>query len=398
MDDLAPGRVVTEELRVRVGHGSDKSAEAAPFTRSAAAATALLETLRGHTKHGLALAQQAPFRPQEVGEEDHQATDDASPPLPPSPAWCVVATLCHRAAPTCSCAIDCSLRDRRRHSHPHACREGEACMDVGEIADGGDVPSVKMRVFVNDGPGGAIDYSHMAMIAQTPPHCPWRWILMWQSSHGIEGTDDQHFRVAFSHDAMNWSAPLVMSLTEGGPVWGPVLHVHGDVMWLFYSESVVCKRARECAPVPCPGQSSLSPNPRRCCHLSHELAHAHPPHRCPLRARRSWHQLSHSVTSRTSLTGLPAPSQPGGGRGEAGALVPGRRPQVRAVTRWGTLDVTRHHSSASGGRWSAQGGGQPARRHAHWALGAAVLERAAALRTVARVPLGRAPHVRGTAL
>jgi hypothetical protein len=128
-------------------------------------------------------------------------------------------------------------------------------MDVGGIADGGDVPPVKMRVFVNDGPGGAIDYSHMAMIAQTPPHCPWRWILMWQSSHGIEGTDDQHFRVAFSHDAVNWSAPLVMSLTEGGPVWGPVLHVQGDVIWLFYSESIVCKRLRECAPVPCPGQS-----------------------------------------------------------------------------------------------------------------------------------------------
>jgi hypothetical protein len=99
MDHLVSGSVVTEDLWVRVGHGStDESAGAAPDTRSAAAATALLGILRGHTKHGVALAQQSPIRPQEVGEEVHQTTDDASPQLPPSPPWCVV-TLCHRARP-----------------------------------------------------------------------------------------------------------------------------------------------------------------------------------------------------------------------------------------------------------------------------------------------------------
>ena len=89
----------------------------------------------------------------------------------------------------------------------------------------------------------------MAMVARTPAHCPWRWLLLWQSSHGTEGTDDQHFRVALSQDAVQWSAPLVLSLSQQGPVWGPVLHVHDDVMWLFYSQSVACKRIRECAPV-----------------------------------------------------------------------------------------------------------------------------------------------------
>eukprot|EP00976_Prorocentrum_cordatum_P061470 1176315-Prorocentrum_minimum.AAC.1 len=67
---------------------------------------------------------------------------------------------------------------------------------------------------------------------------------VWQSSSGVEGTDDQHFRCAYSHDARTWSTPLVMQLREQSVVWGPVLHLDGNILWLFFSESQVCRRVK----------------------------------------------------------------------------------------------------------------------------------------------------------
>ena len=99
-------------------------------------------------------------------------------------------------------------------------------------------------VFRDHGEKGPIDYSHMAMISLLPPRAPWRWIAMWQSTGGVEGTGEQTFMCAFSNDGEEWSKAFTFHhLTEGkGIVWSPSFLPMGDELWLFYAESEKCLR------------------------------------------------------------------------------------------------------------------------------------------------------------
>uniref|UniRef100_A0A061SJ06 Bnr asp-box repeat protein n=1 Tax=Tetraselmis sp. GSL018 TaxID=582737 RepID=A0A061SJ06_9CHLO len=81
------------------------------------------------------------------------------------------------------------------------------------------------------------------VMAPLPEASPWRWIAVWQAAGLIEGADDQTLMASFSFDARRWSQPLDMSdLREHGCLWSPVLHRTRQRVWLFYSESVSCKR------------------------------------------------------------------------------------------------------------------------------------------------------------
>ncbi|QDZ19831.1 sialidase [Chloropicon primus] len=89
---------------------------------------------------------------------------------------------------------------------------------------------------------GKTHYSHMAMISALPKLSLFNWIACWQTAHRHEGTDDQHFRCSLSLDARTWTSHLEIPLRESGCVWSPVLFLEGNVLFLFYSESVSCMR------------------------------------------------------------------------------------------------------------------------------------------------------------
>ena len=103
---------------------------------------------------------------------------------------------------------------------------------------------------------GKTHYSHMAMISPLPKKSLFNWIVCWQTAWRHEGTSDQHFRCSYSLDTRTWTSHLEVALrdhpsggdggSKGGCVWSPVLFLHQQVLYLFYSESEECMRpARE---------------------------------------------------------------------------------------------------------------------------------------------------------
>lgn len=118
-------------------------------------------------------------------------------------------------------------------------------------------------------------YTHMAMVNQLSDG---RLIAMWQAAPGlgnesaarlaVEGLDMQHIQFSISKDreGMAWLPPQRVPIKQTGALWSPVVHVdrHGHV-WLFYSESRMCRKAQPCRPCvapPCP--SSVSPEEDIC--------------------------------------------------------------------------------------------------------------------------------------
>uniref|UniRef100_A0A7S0QUV7 Sialidase domain-containing protein n=1 Tax=Pyramimonas obovata TaxID=1411642 RepID=A0A7S0QUV7_9CHLO len=109
-----------------------------------------------------------------------------------------------------------------------------------------------------------IRYSHMAMVERLPNRL---LIAAWQAAPsagndtkmrlGVEGLDSQHILISHSRDerGQRWSAPQKVPLRNSGALWSPVLHVDDrGVVWLFYSESRLCRKAvacKECKYPPC---------------------------------------------------------------------------------------------------------------------------------------------------
>eukprot|EP00899_Mesostigma_viride_P015341 jgi/Mesvir1/23808/Mv10621-RA.1 len=84
-------------------------------------------------------------------------------------------------------------------------------------------------------------YAHMAMIERL---LNGSLVAAFQVSSGLEGIDDQHIVVAFSHDTAGhvWGTPRPLPWPSGGAQWGPVLHRdEKGYVWLFYSESRNCQ-------------------------------------------------------------------------------------------------------------------------------------------------------------
>jgi hypothetical protein len=74
---------------------------------------------------------------------------------------------------------------------------------------------------------------------------------------GVEGLDVQHILISYSRDpeGNRWTSPQQVPIRQSGALWSPVLHADTDgVLWLFYSESVYCRKAipcRSCPFTPC---------------------------------------------------------------------------------------------------------------------------------------------------
>lgn len=92
---------------------------------------------------------------------------------------------------------------------------------------------------------------------------------------GVEGLDMQHILISISKDSdgRRWVPPQVVPLHNHGALWSPVLHVdRRGVLWLFYSESVGCRKAVVCRRPVCEvGQECRSTPDAEMCHTDPHL-------------------------------------------------------------------------------------------------------------------------------
>mmetsp|Transcript_29797 Transcript_29797/g.65106 ORF Transcript_29797/g.65106 Transcript_29797/m.65106 type:complete len:708 (-) Transcript_29797:521-2644(-) len=88
-----------------------------------------------------------------------------------------------------------------------------------------------------------LQYSHMSTVTRLPPTAPYRYMVAWQTGKRVEGVDGQHLRASFSDDAKTWTEPRVIPVGEKA-VWSPVLFTHEGYVYLFYSVSTTCLRAK----------------------------------------------------------------------------------------------------------------------------------------------------------
>jgi len=107
-------------------------------------------------------------------------------------------------------------------------------------------PKIVSKTFVFQSRAG-LAYGHMSTVARLPAPAPFRWMVAWQASHHIEGTDGQHIRAAFSDDGAQWSKSLQLPVGQhlgAQAVWSPVLFSNQGFVYLFYSESINCLRPK----------------------------------------------------------------------------------------------------------------------------------------------------------
>jgi hypothetical protein len=57
----------------------------------------------------------------------------------------------------------------------------------------------------------------MAMVSRMPAGAMWRWITVWQTSVGVEGTTSMHMRASFSDGAALYSRAPRHSDTRSNP-------------------------------------------------------------------------------------------------------------------------------------------------------------------------------------
>lgn len=94
----------------------------------------------------------------------------------------------------------------------------------------------------NEGLADDLRYLQSGMIANFPND---ELVAVWQASNGsVEGASDQGIYLARSDDHGRlgdkgkwWSPPVRIVDPAGAPVWGPVLHVDAETVFLIYSES-----------------------------------------------------------------------------------------------------------------------------------------------------------------
>uniref|UniRef100_A0A061RT54 Bnr asp-box repeat protein n=1 Tax=Tetraselmis sp. GSL018 TaxID=582737 RepID=A0A061RT54_9CHLO len=115
-----------------------------------------------------------------------------------------------------------------------------------------------------------IRYMHMPMLAQLPTGT---LMAAWQASPlviddlqehdrlAVEGLDLQHIRLSHSKDKEGyaWTPSKRVPIPQEAALWSPVLHVDTDGRtWLFYSESVGCRKSYIC--------NQCTPRIRHPCH------------------------------------------------------------------------------------------------------------------------------------
>mmetsp|Transcript_4802 Transcript_4802/g.8266 ORF Transcript_4802/g.8266 Transcript_4802/m.8266 type:complete len:412 (+) Transcript_4802:1265-2500(+) len=86
-------------------------------------------------------------------------------------------------------------------------------------------------------------YSHMSTVTRLPPTAAYRYMVAWQTGKKVEGVEGQHLRAAFSDDAKTWTEPRTIPVGDKA-VWSPVLFTHQGYVYLYYSVSTTCLRAK----------------------------------------------------------------------------------------------------------------------------------------------------------
>jgi hypothetical protein len=90
-----------------------------------------------------------------------------------------------------------------------------------------------------------------------------------------EGLPEQHIEYTQSKDldGKRWTPPVKLPIYNDGAVWSPVVHIDNDQIYVFYSESVGCKKAVPCKPPQClKGEiCEVDPNAEMCHHAPKSL-------------------------------------------------------------------------------------------------------------------------------
>jgi len=127
-----------------------------------------------------------------------------------------------------------------------------------------------------------IRYMHMVTVDVLPQSK--NLVAVWQAAPspgnytkmrlGVEGLEEQRIFISLSKDpeGRRWTQPQVVPLRNTGALWSPVVHVDPrGVVWLFYSESVGCRKAALCHRCLDDGGSCNPPPEADICHTNPQL-------------------------------------------------------------------------------------------------------------------------------